>query len=410
MEIFVIFSPHCLTFPPMSNRRLSFPAALAMAILALGAPGVQGASPSLKATGLVTVETNTMVFLENSFGTCFFLKEGEAIPAFEDPIVLRINRDAGQVLIRYHGQTNELELPNGTGTNQSAVILQSASSDGVLEAYQVIAGRTLLSPRAMLPRSKISLMLSKGATRADILLAMREALRKEEVFLKDIGDKIVIAYAKPQSNLVDTLPPLPAPAKLGEVTAPGAIRLCAADFDAVLDLYAELVERTLLLPAFLPSPKISLKNQAACTREETIWMMETLLRLHGIELAYRGDKFVCVGLKGQTELVPEFPPEAAKGEAVIGSGTIRLQDADPALFFKIYAAVSSRELVGVPPGNIGRITFRNQRALTKAETLYALEALATIRWLKFENVGDTQIKVISKRPQPNSSIPKGNSR
>jgi hypothetical protein len=140
-------------------------------------------------------------------------------------------------------------------------------------------------------------------------------------------------------------------------------------------------------------------------------MLETLFRLNELEVAYRGEKFVIIDsvLSGIAKQVPAFPPEVAKGEA--GQGVIRLQNADPMEVFKMYASISGRELVDVPPPwDFGKVTFRSQRPLTKGETLYALEALGIMNSWKFEKVGEKQVKVISLRPAAKSRVPKGDFR
>jgi general secretion pathway protein D len=79
-----------------------------------------------------------------------------------------------------------------------------------------------------------------------------------------------------------------------EEIAPGVIRLQAADLTAVLDLYAELVQRTILRPAALPDAKITLRNQSPLSRAEAIRALEAVLNMNGVTLINVGEKFVKV--------------------------------------------------------------------------------------------------------------------
>jgi hypothetical protein len=231
LEIFVISSPHCLTVPPMSNRKFSFLAVLAMAILALGAPGVQGAGPAYKLTGLVTVGTNWMALLEPINGSSIFLKEGEGTPRSGNPIVLRITPEIGEVQILYRGQTNDLVLPmpNTAGTNKSALLLKDASLEAALNVYQKIAKRTVLRSSILPYGAKINLALEPGTTREKMTRAIAESLKGERVFLRNIGAKIAIAHTERQSNLVAALPPPPVVTKEGEKISAGVIFIQSAD-------------------------------------------------------------------------------------------------------------------------------------------------------------------------------------
>jgi general secretion pathway protein D len=80
-----------------------------------------------------------------------------------------------------------------------------------------------------------------------------------------------------------------------EETLPaGTINFPATDLNQVLQIYAELVGRTVLRPTTLPAPTITLKTQTPLTRHEAIQAFDAVLALNGIAVVNVGDKFVKV--------------------------------------------------------------------------------------------------------------------
>lgn len=65
----------------------------------------------------------------------------------------------------------------------------------------------------------------------------------------------------------------------------------AVDVNQVLDVYADLVGRTLLRPPNLPGGTITLKMETPMTKSETIEALQTLLGMNGISIINIGDKF-----------------------------------------------------------------------------------------------------------------------
>ncbi|HEX4343718.1 MAG TPA: secretin N-terminal domain-containing protein, partial [Verrucomicrobiae bacterium] len=93
----------------------------------------------------------------------------------------------------------------------------------------------------------------------------------------------------------------------------GTINFAGADLNSVLQIYAVLVNRTLLRAANLPSPPIVLKTQTALTKREAIQALDVVLGLNGIAVINFGDKFAKV-----------VPVSQANQEA----GSLSYQDAD----------------------------------------------------------------------------------
>jgi len=85
----------------------------------------------------------------------------------------------------------------------------------------------------------------------------------------------------------------PAAAPQEEMIAPGTINFEGVDVNQVLDVYAQLVNRT-LLRATLPQASITLKTQTPLTRTEAIEALKSVLGMNNITLIDVGDKFVKV--------------------------------------------------------------------------------------------------------------------
>lgn len=99
------------------------------------------------------------------------------------------------------------------------------------------------------------------------------------------------AFQQAQNNF----PPAPAannpPSE--ETVPPGFINFQGVDVNQVLDVYAQLVGRT-LLHGPLPQASIVLKTETALTKSEAIEALQAVLALNGISVINVGDKFVKV--------------------------------------------------------------------------------------------------------------------
>jgi general secretion pathway protein D len=99
-----------------------------------------------------------------------------------------------------------------------------------------------------------------------------------------------VASAAP-TNAV-TLPPGATNSSLEEPLPQGMIDFRAADLNQVLDIYSMMVNRTILRPATLPAPTITLTTHGQLTVREGIQALEAVLGLNGITMVNMGDKFV----------------------------------------------------------------------------------------------------------------------
>ncbi len=79
-----------------------------------------------------------------------------------------------------------------------------------------------------------------------------------------------------------------------EMIPPGLINFQGVDVSQVLDIYSQLVGRT-LLRGNVPESKIILKTQTPLTKTEAIEALQAVLALNGIAVVNIGEKFVKVG-------------------------------------------------------------------------------------------------------------------
>jgi len=115
----------------------------------------------------------------------------------------------------------------------------------------------------------------------------------------------------PAGAVPTPLPTAKPPAQPEELIPAGTIDLPQAPLDAVLDIYAQLVNRT-VLRGQLPQVQITLKTETALTREEEIQALESVLAMNGITMVPIGDKFVKAV---QGPQVPQTAPPFVKAEA-----------------------------------------------------------------------------------------------
>ncbi len=77
-----------------------------------------------------------------------------------------------------------------------------------------------------------------------------------------------------------------------QIIPKGTIQFPAADLDQVLEIYADLVNRTILRPSSLPAGTITLMTQTDLTKAEAIQALDAVLALNGISMIDIGEKFV----------------------------------------------------------------------------------------------------------------------
>ena len=102
-------------------------------------------------------------------------------------------------------------------------------------------------------------------------------------------------------NPTNTVAPMLAAAlsPLEEPLPQGMIDFRSADLSQVLDIYSMMVNRTILRPATLPAPTITLTTRGQLTMGEGIQALQAVLALNGIVMVNVGEKFVKAMPEGQ---------------------------------------------------------------------------------------------------------------
>ena len=134
-----------------------------------------------------------------------------------------------------------------------------------------------------------------GASPASPTEEQFNRVRTNVVAVIPADEKVPAARTATNAPLLNATVPVPAaPAAAEEMIPAGTINFPAADLKEVLKIYSELVNRTILQPAGLPSPQITLKTQTPLTKREALQAFEAVFALNGISLVNVGDKFVKV--------------------------------------------------------------------------------------------------------------------
>jgi len=183
-----------------------------------------------------------------------------------------------------------------------------------------------------------------------------------------------------------------------------AIALEKANFNSVLDLYAEFSGRTALQFPSLPASTFTLRAPAA-NRAEAAKVLEQAMADRDVVTIPHGEKFVLIVPKAQATFAGEHLAEnklAVPGEnQTLPPGFVNMIGADLSQVLPIYADLVGRKLerndslrlLVVP------IAFRNQTSLTKAEVVHAMDVLLRWRGIAVVPEGDDLIKPVLVSPK-----------
>ena len=118
-----------------------------------------------------------------------------------------------------------------------------------------------------------------------------------------------------------------------DLLPPGTIRFQEADLSQVLDIYAELLNRTIIRPQTLPQPKITIRAQTPLTRREGIQALDTVFAFNGISPVLQGDKFVKIVPFSQApqegQKFSNLPVDQMEETARYTTRVVQLKFADP---------------------------------------------------------------------------------
>ncbi len=329
---------------------------------------------------------------------------GERVEKIE---LTAIDEKTGQVTVKNDGKEEVLSLGVEEGPAGRTFILKDASSIQVLGVYQDLQGFTVIRAPSV-PDFKLTLKSEGALSRPGAAALLEQAFRDQGLFLTLRSPKFAVATTFSQKRRAELLPAPPsppstnAPAIAGEKFPPGLIRFQEADDRQVLEVYSELTKRMVLRSPEAFSTKISLRSQTELTRAEAQWLLEAALSLGGTALVPEGQRFVFalpMARRVGPPILPANPLSAAVKDGPFPPGTLKFDQASGSQVLAIYAELIGRKPVnsGVPPLSI---SLRSQFPLTRAEVLYALDAMAAMNHLRFVAVGEDQVKLDAMPNEP----------
>jgi hypothetical protein len=385
---------------------VSFPICWLVTAIALEA--ADAAPPPPKLTGIVRIQGKTLAFLElapgggSRYADKPILKVGESTGPIE---VLRINSEKPEVALRDRasGSTKILTLAQSSEVPGRTLLFANASVSQVLAIYQDLAGRTVIREPA-LPETLINLETDANLTDEQAGQQLKQAMTAAGIVTVAKGEKFVLAVRETEADRLASIPDPPAVATGANaagvdeiVFQPGMLRLKDADADQVFGIYQDLSGRTILRPNNLSSVKLTVGSQTALSRRASQWLLATLLQLGGIDFVPEGSKFVFAipsshPLRSQ---LPKFDEKAAsiKAGKTVPPGALRC-DSTAAQFLEIYANLTGRQPATVPANtSSARFTLRSQGALSPAEAIFALEAVALLNGCRLELIGENFVQI-----------------
>jgi hypothetical protein len=337
------------------------------------------------------------------------LGEGERQGDLE---VIKIEPATGTVQVRVNGEPRELtfattNVPQQTVRHSTAgegapgssgtIRLVNASWREALQIYQQLVGRTLLISSAIGEANKVTLLIDQLVPTEDLAKGIEQAL--DGLVFRPDGDKFTVVGREgdfekltpelrkvarnltPKATAAPASQPAEPSSKPEDILPAGMLNFQNTDFYQVLQVFQELVNRTLLRPAMLPGSGITLKTQTPLTRDEAVYAMCAVLALDGISFVDLGDKFLfaypsVLEAKRKELFARKLPshtdaPAGAKLQMEIKDMTWL----DLERLAKEYGRLLGQPVEldqNLPPR---RFTLRTQTPLTAAEALYAFDLL-----------------------------------
>ena len=362
------------------------------------------AAPSAKLIGIFKVSDRPVAIFEirEQGGPAErpFLEVGERYGAWE---MLEVNAAAGTATVEWR-KTNRFilhlradELPEPAGP----VAFNGASLREVLWVYQELTGRTVIhSP--ILVHSSINLETAPGQPLEDCARQIEKVLRGKGTVLKTHGKEFAFAVPAKQEEEIELIPDPPPPAAeqaaAAQETFPsGLIKFIDGDYLQAVDVYSELVGRTVLWAPVASRCKVTVKSQTRLSRSQAAWLIQSTLALGGLAIVPSGEKFAYVVPSNKTQALPELDatriaakvktPDSPPEHLVIRQG-----DAESLL--KSYSLLLGREALPVPSEVSKRhFSLRTQAPLSAAERAFALEAIAALNGFGFDLVGTDQVAI-----------------
>jgi hypothetical protein len=307
---------------------------------------------------------------------------------------------------------------------QGMIDFSSADLRKVLEIYGIMRQRTVLRP-ATLPAPLIRLKAQPGLSLEEGVYAVETVLALNGICMVDDGASFVQVVPLAQRAQVRTGAP-----KAGAGVIPaGLIDFSNADLNQVMAIYSAMRQRTILRPATLPAPTITLRSQGHLSQEEAVYAMAKVFELNGICLVDDGPKLVQVVPMGQRWAVQTHAPTPEPGAKLFDpkkvptlgtsqsyrplTGGERLEQEfeqlrkafyeyldlpDPAKrsaqrLLQLYAGLAGK--TAVPSTNFygAAVWFHVETPLTRSELLYAIETTFVLHGFAIIPVDDRRIRL-----------------
>ena len=238
------------------------------------------------------------------------------------------------------------------------------------------------------------------------MAAIASALKEKDVLIKPQGDKFLVVARESDVGRVtpetkeasDALASAMAQAtglKADELLPAGMVNFPETDLNQVLQIYQDLVNRTVIRPTTLPAQQIRFFNFTPLKRSELIYALTATLALNGVSVMPAGEKFVFVFSAFQkdtaTEILARKPAAIAAGTNSIPAGSINLMAAALPVVAGLYREISGQALELNADLPKVWIVFKSQTALTPDEALQGLEYALAWNRLVIEKAGNRLI-------------------
>jgi len=186
--------------------------------------------------------------------------------------------------------------PNSPEEKLPAGLLRftEADLDQVLEIYQELTGRTVISA-ANRPRSKITLRSQTPLTRREAAYALETAILMGGVRISAHQDKFVVVQsslsAEPPRKFLSNQSAAPTSTALN--VPAGHLELREARPEKFLKLYAGLLGRDALpVESTLPIQRLTVRSQTPLTTAEAVYALDALAAVNRLQFLLVGDKQV----------------------------------------------------------------------------------------------------------------------
>jgi len=195
---------------------------------------------------------------------------------------------------------------------------------------------------------------------------------------------------------------VPQTTNIMDVAAGNYLRLENAGFDDVLDLYAALKDRTLLVHPDLSQPALTL-SAVVTNKADAASLLEKTLQQRGAVILADGNNFEWIVPAGATNLIspaaiPARPAKASSSSSAVDTlppDSINFDNVDLQQVLGVYQALTAQKWVQDQPlPSSVTFTFHNQTPLAKAETLHAFDVLLAWHGLKVVNLDDKSFKLV----------------